>query len=413
MNIKRIKKEFPLLDRQSRLVYLDSAATTQTPETVIRAMNAYYTDYRANIHRGVYDLSARATDAYEGARRDVARLIGADENEVVFTSGTTHGLNLLASSIGRMLKPGDNVVLTRMEHHANLIPWQQAAKRYGFQLRFIDLGSTGFALHTDMLSKVIDGRTKVVSMVHVSNTLGTVNPIETIIAQAKNVGAMTIVDAAQSVAHMPIDVQKLDCDALVFSAHKMYGPTGVGVLYAKKALLEHMQPYFFGGDMIREVSYADATWHDVPWKFEAGTPNIAGVIGLGAAVKFIESIGFEAISKHEQELTEYALEKLQTIEGVTIIGPKTRLHAASPDRGGDSGRIGVISFIIDGVHPHDVATILNDHNIAVRAGHHCTMPLMKLLGIPGTTRASFGVYNTREDVDVLVNSIQKVRQIFM
>jgi cysteine desulfurase/selenocysteine lyase len=394
-----IKTQFPLFKNHKKLVYLDSAASTQTPSVVLEAMNEFYTKYRANIHRGVYDLSAQATEKYEAARAQVATFINASSEEIVFTSGTTHGLNLLAESIGRTLKPGDNVVMSRMEHHANLIPWQQAAKRYGFQLRFIEIENYELGMKDEELARVIDKHTKVVSIVHVSNSLGTINPIEEIISEAKKVGALTIIDAAQSVAHMPIDVQKLGCDALVFSGHKMYGPTGVGVLYARKALLEHMKPYFFGGDMIRQVTYTDATWHDVPWKFEAGTPNIAGVIGLGAAIEFIESIGFDYIQKHEKEITDYALQKLQAIEGLTIVGPQ-------------NNRVGVISFTIEGVHPHDVATILNEDGVAVRAGHHCTMPLMKLLGIPGTTRASFGVYNTTDDVDRLVHALDKVHKIF-
>lgn len=396
---KQLKKEFPLFKNHSSLAYLDNAASTQTPSVVLEVMNMYYTEYRANIHRGVHDLSAKATEKYEEVRTRVATFINASSEEIVFTSGTTHGLNLLANCVGRTLKPGDNVVLSRMEHHANLIPWQQAAKQYRFELRFIELIGQEFVLDLKSAKTLIDKKTKVVSVVHVSNTLGTINPIEEIIIDAKKFGALTIIDAAQSVAHMPIDVQKLDCDALVFSAHKMYGPTGVGVLYARKTLLENMQPYLFGGDMIREVTYTDATWHDVPWRFEAGTPNIVGVIGLGAAIEFIKSIGFEYIQKHEREITDYALKKIQTIEGVRIIGPQ-------------NNRIGVISFTIDGVHPHDVATILNDHNIAVRAGHHCTMPLMKLLGISGTTRVSFGVYNTTEDVDRFVDGLKKVKEIF-
>lgn len=399
MNTKTIKKQFPLLRRQKKLAYLDSAASTQTPECVLRAMDEYYTAYRANIHRGVYDLSAKATEAYEHARSLVAGFIHAETSEIVFTSGTTHGLNLLAESIGRTLQKGDNVVLTRMEHHANLIPWQQASKRYGFELRFIEIENYELRMKNDALARTIDTHTKVVSVMHVSNTLGTVNPIADIIATAKKVGALTIVDAAQSVAHFPIDVRALDCDALVFSGHKMYGPTGVGVLYAKQALLERVSPFLFGGDMIREVTYSDATWHDAPWKFEAGTPNIAGAIGLGTAVEYILFIGFDYITSHEKMLTEYAIGELQKIDGLTIVGPMTN-------------RIGVISFTIDGIHPHDVATILNEYNVAVRAGHHCTMPLMKLLGIPGTTRVSFGIYNTKADVDQLVKGIHEVIRVF-
>lgn len=400
MTMTNFKKDFPIFTTHPDLVYLDSASSSQTPQVVLDAMEEYYTAYRANIHRGVYDLSAKATDGYESARSTVANFIGALPEEIVFTSGTTHGLNVLASSIGSELGPADNVVLTRMEHHANLIPWQQMSKKYGFELRFIEIENYELRMKNDELTRVIDEHTRVVSVTHVSNSLGTVNPVEEIIAAAKKVGALTIVDAAQSVAHMPIDVKKMDCDALVFSGHKMYGPTGVGVLYAKKSLLERMQPFFYGGDMIKEVSYTNATWHDIPWKFEAGTPNIAGVIGLAAAVQYIERIGFEAILKHEKELTDYALRELQKIDELSIIGP-------------EKSRAGVISFTLKNIHTHDVASILNEFHVAVRAGHHCTMPLMKLLGIPGTTRASFGLCNSKEDVDQLIKGLLKVKKIFM
>jgi cysteine desulfurase/selenocysteine lyase len=391
-----IKKHFPIFQNHPDLVYLDSASTTQTPQVVLDAMNSYYTNYRANIHRGVYKLSAEATEMYESARKVVAKFINAQFEEIIFTSGSTQGLNMLAGTLGSRLKSGDNVVLTRMEHHANLIPWQEASKRYGFEIRFIEL-TPGYELLA--MNLPIDEHTKIVSVVHVSNTLGTVNPIENIIAQAKKVGAITIIDAAQSVAHMPIDVKKIDCDFLVFSGHKMYGPTGVGVVYGKRERLETLEPYMFGGDMIKQVTFEKATWHDIPWKFEAGTPNIAGAIGLAAAVQFIESIGFDKIQENERKLNLYALEELRKISGLEIIGPQ-------------ENRVGVISFALNSIHSHDIATILDQNNVAVRAGHHCTMPLMQYLGLSGTTRASFGMYNTMEDVDRLMSGIKEVQKIF-
>jgi cysteine desulfurase/selenocysteine lyase len=394
-----IKKHFPIFQNHPDLVYLDSASTTQTPQVVLDAMNSYYTNYRANIHRGVYKLSAEATEMYESARKVVAKFINAQFEEIIFTSGSTQGLNMLAGTLGSRLKSGDNVVLTRMEHHANLIPWQEASKRYGFDIRWIELENYELRIRNQELAKAIDEHTKIVSVVHVSNTLGTVNPIENIIAQAKKVGAITIIDAAQSVAHMPIDVKKIDCDFLVFSGHKMYGPTGVGVVYGKRERLETLEPYMFGGDMIKEVTFEKATWHDIPWKFEAGTPNIAGAIGLAAAVQFIGSIGFDKIQENERKLNLYALEELRKISGLEIIGPQ-------------ENRVGVISFALNSIHSHDIATILDQNNVAVRAGHHCTMPLMQYLGLSGTTRASFGMYNTMEDVDRLMSGIKEVQKIF-
>lgn len=413
--MKPIKNVFPIFVSNPDLVYLDSASTTQTPQIVLDAMSEYYTKYRANIHRGVYTLSGEATELYENARASVAKFIGSDADEIVFTSGTTHGLNMLAQTLGRELKAGDNVVLTRMEHHANLIPWQEMSRRYGFEVRFIEL-TIDFRLQTSDLP--IDKNTKIVSFALVSNTLGTINPAHEIIEAAQKVGATTIIDAAQAVPHMPIDVKLLDCDFLVFSGHKMYGPTGIGVLYGKRERLEAMPPFFFGGDMIKEVTYEKATWHDVPWKFEAGTPNIAGAIGLASAVQFIEKIGFREIQKHERELTEYALVELHKIKELKIIGlesnlsPANRPHPTSPGSGGDVGRLGVISFTLANIHPHDIASILDQRNIAVRAGHHCTKPLMQYLGISGTTRASFGLYNSKEDVDRLVAGVQAVLTLF-
>lgn len=392
------KKDFPIFTTHPDLVYLDSAASSQTPHAVIDAMDAYYKTYRANIHRGVYELSGQATEMYEAARQTVADFIGASFEEIIFTSGATQGLNLLAYTLGKNLKVGDNVVITRMEHHANLIPWQQMSQRYGFELRFIEMNQD-FTLDLVSAETLIGARTKVVAFTHVSNTLGTIIPTEKLIGLAKKVGAISIVDAAQSIPHFPINVATLDCDALVFSGHKLYGPTGIGVLYGKKALLEQMDPWIFGGDMIKEVTYTSATWNDIPWKFEAGTPNIAGAIGLATAIQYVERIGYDVIEKHEQELIVYTLTELQKIAGLKIIGP-------------DHDRVGVVSFTMEGIHPHDIASILDKYHVAVRAGHHCTMPLIQLLGIHGTTRASFGIYNSKDDVEKLIHGVQEVQKVF-
>lgn len=397
MNI--FKSQFPIFQNHPNLVYLDSAASTQTPQIVLDAMNEYYTNYRSNIHRGLYDLSALATEKYEASRQKIAAFIGAEKNEIIFTSGTTHGLNFLASSLGKNLKKGDNIVLTQLEHHANLVPWQMVAKEKGVELRFIKIEN--FEVSIESAKNLIDENSKIVSFALVSNALGTVSPAKEIIELAKNVGAITVIDAAQAVAHMSTDVKEFDCDFLVFSLHKMYGPTGVGVVYGKKEKLEVLEPYFYGGDMIREVTYENSTWAEIPERFEGGTPNIAGAIGLGAAVDFIESIGWEKIVEHEKNLTEKFLLELQKIEGIKIIGV-TKLEK----------RIGVISFTLDGVHPHDVAEILNRDHIAVRVGHHCCMPLMKLLELSGTVRVSIGVYTTEQDMEKFIQGIQKVKNVF-
>jgi len=394
-----IKAQFSIFQNHLNLVYLDNAASTQTPQVVLDVMDEYYQNYRANIHRGLYDLSQKATEEYEKARAKVARFINAQPDEIIFTSGTTHGLNLLAASLGKTLKPGENIVLTRLEHHANLVPWQMVAKQTGVELRFIELNN--FELDFTSAQKLIDKNTKIVSFALVSNVLGTISQAHEITQLAKNVGATTIIDAAQAVAHMALDVTRIEADFLVFSGHKMYGPTGIGVLYGKKTKLEQLEPYFYGGDMIREVTYDNSTWADVPERFEGGTPNIAGAIGLGAAVGFIESIGSLNIIQHELKLSEKLFSEMQKIEGVKIIGSKF-----------GEPRIGVISFTIDGVHPHDVAEILNRENMAIRAGHHCCMPLMKYLGLPGTNRVSIGIYNTEEDIDKFIAGLKKVKEIF-
>ncbi len=424
--MNNIKSQFPIFQSHPELVYLDNAASTQTPVSVIQAMDEYYTKYRANIHRGIYDLSQQSTEEYERARAKVAQFINAEKEEIVFTSGTTHGLNLLARSLAKNLQPGDNIVLTRLEHHANLVPWQQIAKEKGVEIRFIDLDlqmeemdgddlvfanmqnkfpiakfSGPFTLDTSSAQKLIDKNTKIVSFSLVSNVLGNITHANEIIDVAKQYGAITIVDAAQAMAHIPLDIKNLDCDFLVFSGHKMYGPTGIGVLYGKKERLQILDPYFYGGDMVSIVTYQDAQWADIPVRFEGGTPNIAGAIGLGAAVEFIESIGWNNLIDHEVRLTERLFSELQKIEGVKIIGPEF----------GES-RIGVVSFVLEGIHTHDVAEILNRDHVCIRGGHHCAMPLMQYLGLPGTNRVSVGIYNSLEDIDRLVSALQKVKKIF-
>ncbi len=396
--MNKYKKQFPIFKTNPDLVYLDSAATALTPQTVLDKMNEYYTAYGANIHRGLYDMSDRATQEYEAVRGKVANFINANAEEIVFTSGTTQGLNMLARSIGKTLGPGDNIVLTELEHHANLIPWQEAAKTYGFELRFIALNQGNWKLEA---RDEIDENTKVVSFAHVSNSLGIVTDATMLIAKAKAVGAITIVDAAQSIVHMPVDVKQLDCDFLVFSGHKLYGPTGTGVLYGKKNMLRKLEPSTFGGDMILDVEYDSATWNEVPHRFEPGTPNIAGVIGLGAAIDFVSNIGFEKITQHENKLTKQLLNELTKINSLNIIGPQT-----------SEDRAPVVSFTLNGIHSHDIAEVLNRHNVAIRAGHHCTQPLMKKLGISGTARVSLGMYNTEDDIDVLVKALQDVVKIF-
>lgn len=393
----KFKKDFPIFKTNKSLVYLDNAATSQTPKCVTDAMNEYYSTYRANIHRGAYWLSAEATKMYEEARQTVADFLNAKKNEIIFTSGTTQGLNGLAFSLSKNLTKKDNIVLTRMEHHANLIPWQEMRKQYGFEIRFIELND--YQLDLESAKKVIDENTKIVSFVHVSNVLGTINPAREIIKMAKKFNAITIVDAAQSVGHIEVDVKKLDCDYLVFSGHKIGGSTGIGVLYGKEKQLNILDPFLYGGGMINEVTYEKSTWAEVPFKFEAGTPNIAGAIGLAAALKYINKIGVEKIQKNEQELAKYALEKLSKIKELKIIGQ-------------DVKRTGVISFVLNGIHEHDIATILDDHDVAVRSGHHCAMPLMKYLGVNGTTRISFWIYNEKKDVDDLIFALKKVLKIF-
>lgn len=407
--MNNIKSQFPIFQNHPDLVYLDSAASTQTPQIVLDAMNEYYTQYRANIHRGLYDLSARATDQYEKAREKVANFIGAEKNEIIFTSGTTHSLNFLARSLCKDLKAGDNIVLTQLEHHANLVPWQEYAREKGVELRFIEVATPSarsdrpYELNLESVEKLIDENTKVVSCSLVSNVLGTITlaSIPKIFEYAHSVGAVTVLDAAQAVGHMGLDVKVIGCDFLVFSGHKMYGPTGIGVLYGKQERLETLEPYFYGGDMVSTVTYDVSSWAEIPERFEGGTPNIAGAIGLGSAVDFIGSIGFLNIVDHEVHLQEKIFEELKQIDGLKVIGPEF-----------GEPRIGVVSFTLEGVHPHDIAEILNRDQVCIRAGYHCAMPLMKKLNLSGTSRISIGIYNTEEDIQKCIESIKKVKAIF-
>lgn len=398
--MKEIKKQFSIFNTNPNLVYLDSAATALMPDSVREAIDAYNKEYKANIHRGLYAESIKATEVYEAARKTIADFLHADSDEIIFTSGTTMSLNLLAKSSIFNLQSSDNIVLTRLEHHANLIPWQQLAKKTGIELRFIELTDNG-EIDFASAKKLIDSNTKIVSCTLISNAIGAVVPAKEIIVLAKKVNAITIIDAAQAVGHVSVDVKDFDCDFLAFSGHKVYGPTGIGVLYGKKERLDHMEPFFFGGDMIRSVSYESAEWADAPQKFEAGTPNISGAIGLGAAIDFIKDVGIKKIQDHETELSNDLINQLSGIEGVQVVGPKA-----------GEERSGIVSFTIDGVHPHDAAELLGGQGIAVRAGHHCAMPLMKYLDISGTVRASMGVYTTKEDIDALVEGVELVQKIF-
>ena len=405
LNVSQIRKDFPILEREIRagvgLTYLDSTATSQKPLVVIEAMNDYYRYSNANIHRGVHALAEEATTMYEGAREKIAKFINAaSARQVIYTRNTTESINLVAYSWARAnLKQGDLVILTEMEHHSNLVPWHMLQAERGIELDFIPVTEDG-VLDLGMYKTLLDRRPKLVSFTHMSNVLGTINPAAEIIRLAHEVGAITLVDAAQSVPHLTVDVQALDADFLAFSAHKMCGPTGIGALYGKTTLLESMPPFLGGGDMIKEVKLRSFRPNTLPHKFEAGTPAIAEAIGFGAAVDYLSKIGMDAIASHEHEITEYALERLEEIPGVKLFGP-------SADKKG-----GVAAFTLEGVHPHDVAQILDQDGIAVRAGHHCAQPLHEKFGIPATSRASFYLYSTIEEVDLLVNGIYKVKEMF-
>lgn len=405
MDIKAIRSQFPILDQEVNghpLVYLDSSATSQKPIQVIETIEKYYKEINSNVHRGVHTLGTRATDAYEGAREKVRKFINAKSTkEVIFTRGTTTSLNWVASSYAMAnLKEGDEIVITVMEHHSNIIPWQQVAKKTGATLKYFPLQEDG-TLSLDDVRATITANTKIVSVTHVSNVLGTINPIKEIAKIAHENGAVMVVDEAQGAPHLKIDVQDLDVDFLGFSGHKMCGPTGIGILYGKKHLLENMEPVEFGGEMIDFVELYDSTWKELPWKFEGGTPTIAGAIGLGAAIDFLNEVGLDHIAEHEFKLSRYALEKLSTVEGISIYGP---LDPAK--------RSGLVTFNIQDVHPHDVATVLDAEGIAVRAGHHCAQPLMRWLKATATARASYYLYNTEEDIDRLVEGLVKTKEYF-
>lgn len=403
--MNEIRKLFPVLNQEVNghpLVYLDSAATSQKPIQVLEAVKNYYELDNSNVHRGVHTLGNRATDSYEGAREKIRKFINATSTEeIIYTRGTTTSLNTVAAAYGRMnVEEGDEIIISYMEHHSNLIPWQQLAKEKGAVLKYFDLEPDG-TITLDTVRNTITDKTKIVAITMASNVLGTINPIKEIAEIAHEVGAVIVVDAAQAAPHMPIDVQDLDCDFLGFSGHKMCGPTGIGVLYGKKALLENMEPIEFGGEMIDFVGLYDSTWKELPWKFEGGTPNIAGAIGLGAAIDFLNEIGLEKIAEHEHSLVEYAISEMDKIDGLTIYGPR------DPQK-----RCGLITFNIDGVHPHDLATVLDMNGIAVRAGHHCAQPLMKWLQCTATARASFYMYNTKEDIDRLVEGLRTAKEYF-
>lgn len=395
--------DFPILQqsvRGKRLVYLDNGATTQKPQSVIDAELDFYRQSNANIHRGVHSLSQHATDLYEQAREQVRLLLNAERSEeIVFTSGTTDGINLVAQSWARAnLRVGDEILITGMEHHSNIVPWQLLCEQTGALLRVAPVDNTG-TLVLDEYRALLNARTRLVAFAHVSNALGTVNPVADIVREAHRVGALTLVDGAQAIAHMPVDVQALGCDFYVFSGHKLYGPTGIGALYARYDVLKDMPPWKGGGDMIHTVSFEKSTFADVPQRFEAGTPNIAGAVGMGAAIEYVRGLGLEHIHAAEQALLAYAHAQLRSLPGVQIIG--TAAHKSA-----------LVSFLVEGIHPHDLGTILDAEGIAIRAGHHCAMPLMTQFGIPGTARASLGVYNTPDDIDALTAAIRKAQNLF-
>ena len=412
LNLAAVRADFPILNQTVHghpLVYLDSTATSLRPEQVIAAMERYYREYNANIHRGVYWMSEEATAQYEKARSKVAHFVNArSSKEIIFVRNATEGLNLVAYTWGRAnLKPGDLIVLTAMEHHSNIVPWQRLAEEKGARLEYVSFDEQGL-LKMDEWERLLAQKPRLVSFTHMSNVLGTINPAAEMTRQAHAAGAVVVVDAAQSAAHLPLDVQALDCDFLAFSGHKMCGPTGIGVLYGKRALLEAMPPFMGGGDMIREVHFDRSTWNDLPWKFEAGTPAIAEGIGLGAAFDYLNTLGMAAIARHEHTLVSYALDRLTAMPGVTVYGP------------GADKRGGVIAFNLEGIHPHDVASILDQHGVAVRAGHHCAQPLCEVLArfdpkvarFDAAARASFYIYNQLSDVDALVEAIQAAQKIF-
>jgi len=403
LDSRLLKAQFPIFStpREKPLVYLDSAATSQKPQAVLDAMDEYYATCNANIHRGVYGIAEQATALYEDARRRFAAFVNGSPREIVFTRNSTEALNLVARAFGGWkLKPGDAVLLTPMEHHSNLVPWQMLAAERNLELRFIPLTGTG-ELDLEALPRLFaDGKVKLASFVHVSNVLGTVNPVVEIARVAKAHGATVVLDASQSAAHMPIDVRALGVDFLACTSHKMLGPTGIGVLWGRRELLEAMPPFLGGGEMIRTVSLTESTWNELPWKFEAGTMAIAEAVGLGAAVQWLQRVGLDRVFAHDRELAAYAMSRLAEIDGVRVLGPPAERRG------------GVVAFTVDGVHPHDVAMALDRDGVCVRAGHHCAMPLHDALGVPASVRASFHCYSLREDVDVMVDGLRGVRKLF-
>ena len=403
LDVASLRRDFPILAERVNgkpLVYLDNAATTQKPASVIDALDAYYRHENANVHRGVHTLSQRATDDYESARARIARFIGGvATEEVIYTSGTTGGLNLVAQSYGRnVLRPGDDVVISGLEHHSNIVPWQLVCAQTGASLKVVPVNDAG-EIEMDAYERLLGPRTKIVAFTHVSNALGTITPIERVIRLAHDAGAIVVVDGAQAIAHVGVDVRALDCDFYAFSGHKIFGPTGIGALYGKAAILDAMPPYQGGGDMIRSVTFEKTEYNDLPYKFEAGTPNIAGAIGFGAAIDYVERVGIGAIAAYEDALLDYATRRVEAIPGLRIVG--TAAHKAA-----------IVSFTLDGVHAHDVGTILDNEGIAVRAGHHCAMPVMERFGISGTARASFALYNTFDEIDALASGIERVQRMF-
>jgi cysteine desulfurase/selenocysteine lyase len=405
LDVQRLREDFPILRRKVHgkpLVYLDSAATSQRPRQVIDAVVRFYSEYNANIHRAVHQLGAEATEAFEGARLAIARFIGAAApQELVLVRNATEAINLVAYAWGRAnIRAGDRLVLTKMEHHSNIVPWQLLARATGATLHYVDIDEDGL-LRPDQVEAQLAEHPKLVCVTHASNVLGSINDVRHITAKAHAVGARVLVDAAQAVPHMPVSVRELDCDFLAFTGHKMLGPTGIGVLYGRRQLLDEMPPFLGGGDMIREVHLHEATWNEVPWKFEAGTSNIAGGIGLGEAVRYLAGLGMPHVREHEQALVKYALDALGRIPGVTVYGPSDATR-----------RAGILTFNIADVHPHDVASILDEQGIAIRSGHHCAQPLMERLGVDATCRASFYVYTTFEEIDTLANGVRRVKEVF-
>lgn len=402
LDIAAIREQFPILDQKVNgkpLVYFDNAASSQKPQRVLDAIQKYYTRDHSNIHRGIHTLAERATQAYEDTRVNASSFINAKESaEIIFTKGTTESLNLVASSYGRQfLKPGDHILVTTMEHHSNIVPWQLICQQNGAELKVIPISETG-EVHMSDYEGMLSEKVKIVSVVHASNSLGTVNPIKQMIAMAHGFGAVVVVDGAQAAPHLPIDVQDLDCDFYALSAHKMYGPTGVGLLYGKRKWLEAMPPYQGGGEMIKQVSFVETTYNDIPHKFEAGTPNIADVVAFSEAIAFIEELGKPVMAEYEKELLTYAKEQLTKIEGFRPIGTAAE-------------KVSVMSFLIDNIHPYDLGVMLDAKGIAVRTGHHCTEPLMDFLSIDGTVRASFAVYNTKTEIDLLVDGLVQIKKV--